>query len=61
MLYKAPAVLASPCVNANFDNGYANFNVRYVNSTNVNAVGMFNSNDNSNYNTYAVCPVASIN
>ena len=60
MLYKVLAVLASPCVNANFDNGYANFNVRYVNSTNVNAVGMFNSNGNSYYSTYAVRPVVSL-
>ena len=60
MLYKALAVLASPCVNANFNNSNANFNVRYVNSTNVNANNMFNSNDNSNYNTYAVRPVVSL-
>ena len=60
MLYKALARLASPCVNANFNNDYANFNVRYVNSTNVNTYNMFNSNGNSNSNTYALRPVVSL-
>ena len=60
MLYKALAVLASPCVNANFNNSNANFNVRYVNSTFVNASNMFFSNGGSNYDACAVCPVVSL-
>lgn len=51
--------LASRCVNANSNN--ANFNVRNVNGGNVNANNLYNSNDNTNSNSYRVRPVASIN
>ena len=40
--------------------GYAYFSVRYVGSTSVDMNGMFYSFGDSNYNTYAVCPVVSL-
>ena len=62
LVYNAKNVywLASPCVNAFFDNGDAYFFVRCVNSTNVNAGNMFDSRDRSGYDTYAVRPVVKL-
>ena len=52
--------LASPCVSADFSRSYAYFRVRYVCSTYVYANNMFDSCDNSNFNTFAVRPVVSL-
>ena len=52
--------LASPCVSASFDYGYADFDVRCVGSADVYAYGMFDSCGGSNCITYAVCPVVSL-
>ena len=52
--------LASPCVYTNFVIGCAGFWVRFVDSTGVNAVGMFNSYGDSLDDAYAVCPVVSL-
>ena len=53
--------LASPCVDAYFDNGYADFSVRCVYSTGVIASIMFVSVVGvSGDNAYAVCPVVSL-
>ncbi len=61
LIFKStPYWLASPCVNAYFDDSDADFSVRYVNSTIVNAYYMFNSNDGSNYRACAVRPVVSV-
>lgn len=52
--------LASRCVNLNNNN--CNFNVRYVNSGNVNGNNLANSNNSgANSNNNRVVPVASIN
>ena len=50
--------VASRCVNTNSSN--CNFNVRNVNSGKMNANNMFNSNGNTNNNSRALFPVASI-
>ena len=53
--------LASPCVDAVFGRGRANFDVRYVGSASVDALVMFNSIGYSACNTFAVCPVVKLN
>ena len=52
--------LASPCVEANFVDGFAMFYVRYVRSTLVDAASMFESYVYSIYYTSAVCPVVKL-
>ena len=52
--------LASPCVNAYFDDDYASFSVRFVDSLDVRATCMFDSYGSSGYDTYAVRPVVSL-
>ena len=52
--------LASPCVGADFDNGYAYFCVHDVYSTGVGSGGMFLSYDFFDCNAYAVRPVVSL-
>ncbi len=54
--------LASRGVNANANNGYANFGPGTVNKGNVNSYNeMFNSNGNENDNGFGLRPVDSIN
>ena len=61
LVYQSTAYwLSSPCVYAGFDVSYAGFNVRYVYSADVHACGMFDSNGNSGYISYAVRPVVSL-
>ena len=52
--------LASPCVRANFEYGYAVFFVRCVISADVRACNMFVSDGDSYYDAYAVRPVVSL-
>jgi len=52
--------LSSPCVRAYFDGSYADFAVRYVGSSYVNACGMFDSMDGSSRGSYAVRPVVTL-
>ena len=53
--------LASPCVNADFDYGCAEFRVRYINNSYVDAAGVFYSRVDFDYNAKAVRPVVSLN
>ena len=52
--------LSSPCVYARFNYDFANFDVRYVYSINVDADYVFDSYGNSDYDEYALRPVVTL-
>jgi len=61
LVYQSTAYwLASPCVTADFEADCAIFNVRFVDSTCVNAYELLSSSDFSYCDEYAVRPVVSL-